>query len=115
MKPPPSARPPRGADDGSPKTMTRRSPVQSDAELMEHADGERDEAELADRLARDPGARAKVAAVQELGELVRGHLELAADDVHDAKFAAMWRRIEGQLDGEPRGAWARVMAWFDRY
>ena len=92
-----------------------RSPVQFDAELMEHADGEREDAELADRLARDPGARAKVSAVQEVGELVRGHLELAADEAHDAKFAAMWRRIDEQLTGEPRGAWARVMSWFDRY
>lgn len=91
-----------------------RSPVQVDAELMEHADGEREDAELAELLARDPGARAKVFAVQELGELVRGHLELSADEVHDAKFAAMWRRIDDQL-AAPRGAWARVMAWFDRY
>lgn len=91
-----------------------RSPVQFDAELMEHADGEREDAALADHLARDPGARAKVTAIQEVGELVRGHLELAADEVHDAKFAAMWRRIDDQLTA-PRGAWARVMAWFDRY
>lgn len=91
-----------------------RSPVQADAELMEHADGERDDAELAERLTRDPAARTKIAALHEVGELVRGHLELASDDVPDAKFAAMWRRIDGQLDA-PRGAWARVVAWFDRY
>jgi hypothetical protein len=94
-------------------TMTR-SPVPSDAELMEHADGEREDGELAERLARDPAARAKVTAVHELGELVRGHLELAADEVHDARFAAMWRRIDDQIAAR-RGAWARVMAWFDRY
>jgi hypothetical protein len=93
--------------------------ARSDLELMEHADGELDDAELAGRAERDPDARTKIEAIHEMGELVRGHLELSADDVHDARFAAMWRRIDdridGQLDAPASGLWARVTAWFDRY
>jgi hypothetical protein len=82
---------------------------------MEHADGERDDAELAARLEREPAARAKIDAIHQLGELVRGHLELSADAVHDARFAAMWRRIDGQLVAPPTGVWSRLSGWFDRY
>jgi len=88
--------------------------AQADLELMEHADGEHDDAELTARLERDPDARAKVAAVRQLGELVRGHLELSADAVHDAKFAAMWRRIDDQIVA-PTGLWGRVTAWLERH
>lgn len=94
--------------------MTKPS-AKSDLELMEHADGERDDAELATRLERDSVARAKVKALRDTGELVRGHLELEADDVPDAKLNAMWRRIDEQLDAAPSGLWARIGAWFDRY
>lgn len=89
--------------------------VPSDIELMELADGEREDAELANRLEGD--ARTKVEAIHELGELVRGRLELATDDVHDAKFAAMWRRLDEQLDrpAAKAGLFARAVAWFDRY
>ena len=83
--------------------------------LMEHADGELEDAELAARIERDPDARAKVAAVKQLGELVRGHLELSADAVHDAKFAAMWRRIDDQVVAPATGLWSRIASWFDRY
>jgi anti-sigma factor RsiW len=95
--------------------MSRSPSASTDLELMEHADGERDDAELAAALERDPDARAKLEAVQQIGELVRGHLELSADAVHDAKFAAMWRRIDGQLDGPATGVWARLSTWFDRF
>ncbi len=89
----------------------------SDLELMEHADGEleREDAELLARLERDPEARAKVEAVRQLGELVRGHLELSADAVHDAKLAAMWRRIDDQIEAPADGVWARITGWFDRH
>jgi len=87
----------------------------SDVELMEHADGELAEAEVAIRLDREPDARAKVDAVRELGELVRGHLELSADAVHDARFAAMWRRIDSEIEVPASGLWARVTGWFDRH
>lgn len=100
--------------------MSRMPSPPSDLELMEHGDGEptdgdRDDAELAGHVERDPDARAKIAAVRQIGELVRGHLELSADAVHDAKFAAMWRRIDGQLVAPATGLWSRVAAWFDRY
>jgi hypothetical protein len=86
----------------------------SDLELMEFADGETTDPRVAARADREPDARAKIAAVRELGELVRGHVELAADAVPDARFAAMWRRIDDQLDA-PRGPRARFSAWLDRY
>jgi hypothetical protein len=82
---------------------------------MEHADGEIADAELAARLERDPEARAKLASIKQVGELVRGHLELSADAVPDAKFAAMWRRVDQQLAAATTGLWSRVSAWFDRY
>jgi hypothetical protein len=92
----------------------RRLPT--DLELMEHADGEAGDARAAARLARDPDAQAKIAAIHEIGELVRGHLELSTDAVAEPKFAAMWHRIDDQLEA-PRasGLWARLAAWFDHY
>ncbi len=84
-----------------------------DSELMQAADRERSD------LAVSPGeAQAKVDAIAELGELVRGHVELSADAVPDAKFAAMWRQIDEQTAvpaAESRGVLARIGAWFDRY
>jgi hypothetical protein len=115
----------------TPSTPSTPPNAQSDLALMEHADGEVDgeasagasgeneEAEILARIERDPDARAKVEAIQQIGELVRGHLELSADAVHDAKFAAMWRRIDGQIGGQrdapPAGIWARITGWFDRH
>lgn len=95
--------------------MSRPLPRPSDLDLMEHADRQREVTGMTARLERDPEARAKLGAIRELGELVRGHLELAADDVPDAKFAAMWRRIDGQLVSPAAGLWSRISAWFDRY
>ncbi len=89
--------------------------ARSDLELMEHADGELDDADVAARISRDPDERAKVESIKQVGELVRGHLELSADDVLDAKFTAMWRRIDGQLEAPATGLWSRVAGWFDRY
>jgi hypothetical protein len=105
---------------------------------MQHADDELDERggrEVEARLVADPVARAKVEALGELGELVRGHLELAADDV-EPRFAALWREIDKRLDHEVTapaatstatasttaaataaspGLWSRASRWFDRY
>lgn len=87
----------------------------TDLEVMEYADGETDDAELAARVEADPDARGRRDAIAELGELVRGELELSADAVPDAKFVAMWRRIDGQLVAPATGLWSRLSAWFDRY
>jgi hypothetical protein len=86
-----------------------------DAELMQRADGELEETQL------DTGERAKVDAIGELGELVRGHLELSADAVPQKKFDALWREIDRAVDAEskptvaPLGFWRRIGRWFDRY
>ncbi|HEX3757460.1 MAG TPA: hypothetical protein VHW23_02095 [Kofleriaceae bacterium] len=92
--------------------MTR---APSDFELMEHADAEHEDAELIARIEHDPHSRARLESIQQIGELVRGHLELSADAVHDAKFAAMWRRIDGQLVAPATGLWSRITGWVDRY
>jgi len=92
--------------------MTR---APSDFELMEHADDEREDGELATRIEHDPEARRRLEAIQEIGELVRGHLELSADAAHDARFAAMWRRIDGQLVAPATGVWGRITGWVDRH
>ncbi len=86
-----------------------------DAELMQRADSELGEAEL------DDGARAKVEAIGELGELVRGHLELSADEVPAKKLDALWRNIDSAIDAESKstvasvGFWRRIARWFDHY
>jgi hypothetical protein len=94
--------------------MTRAPSDPSDLEVMEHADGEFDDQELSARIERDPDAHARLEAILEIGELVRGHLELSADAAHDAKFAAMWRRIDEHLVA-PTGLWAWISGWFDRH
>jgi hypothetical protein len=80
--------------------------VKRDVDYMEHADGEA-ETEL------DATGRAKVASVRELGELVRGRLERAADDVPEARFAQMWSQIDKQID--PPAAKPTRVTWFERY
>jgi len=95
--------------------MPKPTRASSDLALMEHADGELTDPEIASRLARDPEAQAKVESIKQVGELVRGHLELSADAVPDARFAAMWRRVEDQIAPVPLGLWARLAAWFDHY
>lgn len=99
----------------------------SDSELMMLADGELDAAE-ASALERAAGATGtvKVAAVREVGELVRGHLELAADDAEE-RLGGLWDLVERRLDGPEvgatarparaaapeRGMWSRLVRWFD--
>ena len=74
----------------------------SDADVMAFVDGELDattgaavEAELTTSPSGD-GAR-KAEAIRELGQLVRGHLELATD-AREARLAGMWREIDKQID-----------------
>lgn len=118
----------------------------SDLELMLHVDGElepsesqRLEAHLSEEVSDEASgasdqaagdaralaavARAKVLAVRELGDLVRGHVELATDDA-EPKLAGMWAELGKRLDNEsapsPRpvssggfGKW--LSQWFERY
>ncbi len=97
-----------------------------DIELMQHADGELDL-----DLTRDEIARNKVDAIGEVGELVRGHLELATDDVPQARFDAIWREVDkvvtnavpipAALDAStarpvaPVGVLRRISRWFDAH
>lgn len=100
-----------------------------DIDLMSLADGETDEREL-EELLRDPMSRRKVEAVSELGELVRGHLELSADALPQKKLDALWREIDKGIDRnavakpatprsettESKAGWLRrVGRWFDHH
>lgn len=103
-----------------------------DIDLMALADGEAyegaDQREL-EELMRDPLARGKIEAVGELGELVRGHLELSADALPQKRLDALWREIDKGIDREresvsepaaqrapaPAGVLRRIGRWFDQY
>jgi anti-sigma factor RsiW len=104
----------------------------TDSELMAFADGELDEREsreLEARLGRDATFRSKVDGVTEIGEVVRGHLELSADSVPQKKFDALWREIDKGIDREREttrepakaaaiedgGVLRKIGRWFDRY
>ena len=90
----------------------------NDAELMQRVDGE---------VEGDIDDRGKADAIGELGELVRGHLEMSADAVPDKRFDAMWREIDKAIDRETEkksatqpaqvapGFWRKVGRWFDHY
>lgn len=112
------------------------SSAKDDIDLMQHADGELDARAVASvekRLASDPEARTKAEALGEVSELVRGHVELAVDEVPDARFDRMWRaiddataapaqraerarpRAESRAQERGTGVWAAFTNWFDRY
>jgi anti-sigma factor RsiW len=90
-----------------------------DIELMQHADGELDErgaAGVRALIEKDPDARTKVESLGQMNELVRGHLELSADEIPDRRFEAMWREVRKSIDVEaPVGVWARISAWFEKH
>lgn len=112
----------------------------TDMDLMLHHDGELAEGEaraIEDRLASDPDARAKVQALGQVGEVVRTHVELAADEAEPA-LDALWSRIErgisanGVAEEAPvavpvrrpkadpersaeRGFFGAIAAWFDQH
>ncbi|HTR52253.1 MAG TPA: hypothetical protein VMJ10_16175 [Kofleriaceae bacterium] len=92
-----------------------------DIDLMQEADGERPRAGES-----DPADRDKLAALDELHELVRGHLEADADAVPAARFAEMWNAIDRSIGAAPAkdsaehaaqgpGLWRRLSRWLDRY
>jgi hypothetical protein len=97
----------------------------NDLDLMLHADGEGDPAVPGPSTA---GERAKIEGIREVGTLVRGHLELEADDAED-RLAGLWDLVERRLDAEERaaapavvrapapdpGLWARMTGWVGRY
>lgn len=95
--------------------MTREETLQ----LMQHADGELDERELASargQIERDADARTTVESLGQMTELVRGHLELSGDAVPDRRFGMMWRTIQNAIAVEPAiGVWARISSWLERY
>jgi hypothetical protein len=102
----------------------------TDPDLMMLADGELDAAAAtALERAAGPSGSVKVAAVREVGDLVRGHLELAADDAED-RLSGLWDLVERRLDHDPAaaaearparaaapeeapGVWSRIVRWFD--
>jgi hypothetical protein len=88
--------------------------------MMLAADGE-----LGDAPAPSgPAAEATAASVHELGELVRGHLELAADQA-EPRLAGLWELVERRLDladeavappapaarPAPASLWGRAWSW----
>jgi hypothetical protein len=104
-----------------------------DAAVMQHVDGELAAGEAADvetAIARDPALRGKAEGVRELTELVRGHLELAADAA-EPRFANLWSQIEKRIEHDrapaaaekrassvmeaaPAGLLGRIARWLDR-
>jgi hypothetical protein len=79
---------------------------------MQRVDGELDDVSL------DSESRKKADAIGELGELVRGHVELAADEIPESRFDAMWKQIDQAIEppiAKPVGFWRRVARWFDQY
>jgi hypothetical protein len=103
-----------------------------DMDLMQLADGELEAAARPDveaAIATDAGARARLDGVAEIGELVRTHLELAADDDRVARrLGAMWSEIDKRIDLDREapaervvrpeaspGLWGRFTRWLDSY
>jgi hypothetical protein len=87
-----------------------------DIDLMQHADGELP----LEGTTLDADARAKLGALRDLGEAVRGHLELRADEAAP-RLARMWEEIDKQLSFPAErvkaparpGLWKRFATWLD--
>lgn len=95
-------------------------PAKDDIELMQLHDGELADlgvgGEPANAGERDDDARAKLDALGEMGELLKGHLEAHADAVPEHKLTAMWREVNKALDEEaPKGIWSRLTAWLEHH
>jgi hypothetical protein len=107
-----------------------------DIDLMQLADGELDaeeRAELEAAIAQDSDAEKKLEAIGQVGEVVRGHLELAADEA-EPRLAGMWAEIEKRIELDGRssqavavparrptaaqpvpGLWGSITRWIDTY
>lgn len=94
-----------------------------DSELMQLADGELDPtAAAAVQAALGPDQRAKMAALRDLGDAVRGHLELSADAAAP-RLARMWDEIDKRIELDQSqkaparaagpGFWGRVGRWLE--
>ena len=91
-----------------------------DIELMQHVDGELGEREVQaveERLGSDPDARVKAESLAQVDELLRGHLELAADNVSERRFEAMWKEIDAATAPEAArpSVWSKITGWLDRH
>lgn len=93
--------------------------------LQAYADGELEPAQaakVATRLAESEADRERLAAIAEMGGLLRTRVEQAADSVD---FGALWARLDSAVspDFEKQGSLARApaaerparMGWFDRF
>lgn len=94
--------------------------ARDDIELMQHADGELDKRHttaVEARIVREPDAAAKIESLGQMRELVRGHLEIAADDVPERKFDAIWKKIDRETAApeEATGLWATITNWLDKH
>jgi hypothetical protein len=79
-----------------------------DIDLMQLHDGELDDAaDAAVRAQADGSAddRAKLQAIDQIGEVVRTHVEMAADDA-EPRLAAMWAGIERRIQSNGEGVQA---------
>jgi hypothetical protein len=108
-----------------------------DVDAMLALDGEADDATrtaVDAALARDASLRGRADGLREMTELVRGHLEIAADAA-EPRFEAIWKEIDKRLDNEraaspskpppvrapstveaaPRSVLGRIGRWLDRY
>jgi len=87
---------------------------QSDIDLMLYADGELPGAEaeeLRQRLSGSEADRTKIEALGQVGEVLRGALELSADDAAaNPKMQGLWSRIESEISTERPAAAQRVSA-----
>lgn len=105
-----------------------------DLDLMQYADGEVDEAmaaEIAAHVAQSGDARLKLQALEQMNEVVRSSLELAADAA-EPRLDAMWASIERAIQAngsteavhvaarqpqaaEPAGLLATIGRWLESY
>ena len=70
-----------------------------DIDLMRSFDGEMEEADVS----QDANAQAKLQALAQVGDVVRTHLELSADDA-DARLSLLWNNIERRIEQDDAAA-----------
>src|SRR5690349_2902135 len=110
--------------------MTRTDANVKDSDVMLLADDELDPAEAAQvEAAMGAEQRAKLVAVRDLGEAVRGHLELSADAAAP-RLARMWDELDKRISIDAAEAapakvpakaapapsfWSRFGQWLDQH